>query len=477
MKATETLMKAKVRGIYTTALTKLLLDNSFEIVQPSLTIKKRFGLMDNTASPDVKIKDRYDLQGIRVLGTSDAVNKFQSIQHSAFEDVLTRKWMVSVDGIYKGKAIEIDEDTVYIDIGGDVIGRLPKLESVIAEDKPLLVQVERKRIGARQPILTTNLKIVGNYAILAQKSKVGVSLKIRDLNKRAELYALGKTLAPDGWGIIWRESSANQPRETLENEIKELAEKVKILNEKALHAEVPTLLIEGSYLMDVEFPWSSKRSLDKLRASATPTLDGHHLYKSCGGEVSAALEMAEDLLEKGQDRKEAEESFKEQVLYEFPEEGSLMDVEHVKLSGIVFRLGQATIESLNDEQIKYSRTMRSDGFYDGLGVKKEAGDNAVSETKTGEWYIKTKYFSPSGEWKGTYINLNTPVEVYPRAIRYVDLEVDVCIRPDGTSEILDMEKLEKALEKGFISKKLFETVKEKVKKIVEISCDVNKMKL
>ena len=460
-------MKAKIRGNCTTALTKLLLENGFEIVQPSLTIKKRFGLLDNSSSPDIKIKDRYDLQGVRVLGTSDAVNAFQSILHSAFEDVLTRKWRVSIDGIYNGKAIESDEDTVYVDIGGGVIGRLPKPEFVIAEDKPLLVQVERKRIGAKQPILTMNLKIVGNYAILAQNSKVGVSLKIHDLNKRAELYALGKTLAPDWWGIIWRESSANQSRETLENEITKLAEKVKILNTKAAHADAPTLLIEGSCFMDVEFPWFSKRDLDKLRASVAPTLDGHHFYKSCGGDVSAALEMAEKLLEEGQNRGEVEESFKEQTVYEFPEEGSLVDVEHVKLSGLVFHLGQAIIESMNGKQIKYSRIIRSDGLYDGLGVKKEAGDKAVSETEMDEWCITTEYFSNDGEWKGTYINLNTPVEIYPKAIRYVDLEVDVCIHPNGTNKILDMEKLEKALEKGFINRRLFGKIKEKAKEITE----------
>jgi len=477
MKATETLMKAKVRGIYTTALTKLLLDNGFGIVQPSLAIKKRFGLMDNSASPDIKIKDRYDLQGIRVIGTSEAVDAFRSVLHSTIEDALTRKWLVSVDGIYKGNMTESDEYAFYVDVGG-IVGILPKSEAAnINVKKPLVVQVERKRIGTKQPVLTTNLKIVGNYAILVQNSKVGVSLKIRDSNRRAELYALGKTLAPEGWGIIWRELSASQSREVLENEIETLMEKVRILNEKALHSEAPTLLIEGSYFMDVEFPWSSKRTLDKLRAHATPTLDEHHLYKCCGGEVSAALEMAEDLLEKGQDRKQVEESFKEQILYEFPEEGSLVDIEHVKLSGIVFHLGQATIESMNDEEIRYSRTMRSNGFYDGLGVKKEAGDKAVSETRTGEWSITTKYFSPSGGWKGTYVNLNTPVEVYPKAIRYVDLEVDVCIQPDGTSEILDMEKLEKALQKGFISKTLFETVKEKVKKIVDTTSDIDKRKL
>ncbi len=460
-------MRAKVRGIYSTALTKLLLDQGFEIVQPSLAIKNRFGLSDNSAPPDLKIKDRYDLQGIRVLGTFEAASTFQSILHSAFDDALTRRWLVSVDGIYKGNIVESDEYAVYVSIGNSTTGKLPKSEATITNEKSLTVQVERKRIGAKQPVLTTNLKIVGDYAILAKNSKIGVSLKIRDLNKRAELYALGKTLAPEGWGIIWRESSVNQSRESLENEITTLTAKVKMLNDKAPHAESPTLLIDGSYFMDVAFPWFSKRSTDKLRASVAPTLDGHHFYKSCGGKVSVALEMGEKLLEKGQSISEVEKSFKEQILGEFPEVGSLVDVEHVKLSDFVFHLGQATIESLDDEQITYSRIMRSDGFYDGLGVKKEAGDKALSETKAGEWWITTKYFSNSEEWKGTYINLNTPVEVYPKAIRYVDLEVDVCIQPDGAINVLDMEKLEKALENRIISQRLFAKVKETVQRIIE----------
>jgi hypothetical protein len=459
-------LKANIRGIYTTALTKLLLDHGFEIVNPSLTIKRRFGLNDNPAPPDLKIKDRYDIQGVRVLGTLEAVNKFYSILQSNFEDVITRKWPVSVDGIYRGNVVDSDEYGVYVDIGNGIVGRVLKSEIAYANEKQLTVQVERKRIGAKQPLLTTNLKIVGNYAILAQNSKVGVSLKIRDLNKRAELYALGKSIAPNGWGIIWREIAANQPREALEKEIKMLASKVENLKEKmASSTETPQLLVDGLYFMDVEFPHFSKKSMDKLRASATPTLDGHHFYKSCGGKVSSALEMAERLLEEGKAQEDIEKSFKEQILYEFPEEGSVVDIEHVKLSGVVFHLGQATIEAINDNELKYKRVMRSNGFYDGLGVKKEAGDIALSEAKLGEWRITTKYFSSNGELKGTYVNLNTPVEIYPHAIRYVDLEVDVCIQPSGAVQVLDLEKLEKALEKGFISKGLFEIVKEKAYEI------------
>jgi hypothetical protein len=49
-------LKAKVRGIYTTALTKLLLENNFQIVQPSQAIKARFGIPDNNEPPDIKLR-------------------------------------------------------------------------------------------------------------------------------------------------------------------------------------------------------------------------------------------------------------------------------------------------------------------------------------------------------------------------------------------------------------------------------------
>jgi len=462
-------MKARIRGIYTTALTKLLLDNGFEIIEPSLTIKNRFGLADNLMQPDMKVKDRYDMQGIRVLGKPETVEKFKVILQEALPDVITRMWIVNVDGIYKGKIVEVHGDTVYVDIGNGVVGQLHKSDvPQAAEGESLIVQVERRRIGAKQPILTTNLKIVGEYAILVQKSRVGVSLKIRDISKRAELYALGARLAPEGWGIIWRETSAKTQTSVLESEVMALAEKAKTLNEKAAVAETPSLLIEGLSFMDVEFPFLSKRTMDKFRAHVAPTLDGHHFYKSCGGRVSSALEMAEKLLEDGQNESMVKDAFKQQILYEFPEEGSTVDVEHVKLSGAVFHLGQAEVESVSDKALKYGRTIRSNGFYDGLGVEKEAGDKAISETEFGEFYIATSYFSADGTLKGKYINLNTPVEVYPKTLRYVDLEVDVCVLPDGTTKVLDMEKLEKALERGLISKAFFQKILEKVEEIKRV---------
>jgi len=396
-------MKVKVRGIYSTALTKLLLENNFEIVQPSLAIRERFLIEEKMEPPDLQVKDRFDLQGVRVLGKLEAVKAFQSILKSEFEDVLTRRWMVSVDGIYKGKIVKSDENRFYVDLGG-TIGFLSKKEDVKVENEQVIVQVDRRRIGGRNPVLTAQLKIVGDYAVLIQNGKVGVSLKITNPKRRTELYMLGKKLSTENWGVIWREGAERQSKEILEQEVATLFEKVKML-------------------------------------------------------------MAEKLLSKGKDKGKVEELFKQQIKNLFPEASSMVDIQHVKPSGMVFHLGQAKIDEMDGEEIKFTRIIKSNGFYDGLAVKKEAEDKAVSETRLGEWFIKTDYFSRDDKWKGTYININTPVEIYPKTIRYVDLEVDLCVKPNGETKILDMDKLEEALKNGIISSRLFGKVKEVIQEV------------
>lgn len=419
----------------------------------------RFSIQENNEPPDINIKDRRDLQGVVALGSSDAIFRFKSVLQNELEDVLIREWDISVDGVYKGRIVNRDENNVYVDLG-EAIGVLPRHEDPGTDQKEVVVQVERRGIGKKIPILTTKIKFIGEYAIMVPGGKIGVSLKIRDVNKRLELIALGRSLQIDGWGIIWREAAALKPKEALELEVSRLVEKSKILSERISSASAPVLLVEGLRFANVEFPASSKCALDRLRSTVTPTLNGHHFYKSCGGPVSAALEMAERLLEKGQSRDEIYDLFRRHVESMFPTVGFSVHVEHVKPSGAIFHLGQATIEALNADGIRYSRIMRANGVYDGLGVKKEKGDRAVSEVNFGEWYIVTSYFSSEDVWKGAYVNINTPVELYPKSIRYVDLEVDVCIRPDGDVKLLDMEKLEKAYNRGIMSDKLIGRVKE-----------------
>jgi hypothetical protein len=459
-------VKAKVRGIYSTSLTKLLLDNRFDFVEPSVALRERLRLDSDNAPPDITIEDRYDRHGIRTSGNREATDAFRSVVQANLDDAIVRKWPISVNGIYKGllRGVDIPTRSVLVDIGV-AVGRVPEEEKERITSKEVVVQVKRRRIGAKEPSLTTEISFPGKYAVLIHEDKVGVSLKVQDPETRTKLYELGKKIAPQNWGIIWRSAAATQPQERLSEEVEELMKEAEAVWQKAEQMGAPAMLWEGSYVMDIELPALSKKRLDETRAAVSPTTSRHHYYKVCGGRIAAALEMAEALLEKGKPLEEVEAAFKREIEAEYPFTGATIGIEHVKPSGLVLYLGKASIESLDENHISLHRVFTKNGVYDGLGVKKEADDVAVTDIKLGEWYFQTKYYSRDGQYKGCYVNFNTPVELYPHCIRYVDLEVDVCMLPDGTLKTVDEEKLEKAVSRGHVSEKLAKMVQQKIQEV------------
>jgi protein associated with RNAse G/E len=219
--------------------------------------------------------------------------------------------------------------------------------------------------------------------------------------------------------------------------------------------------------LEVDFPLTVKRRLDDLRGEVVITLRDHHYYKAFGGEVGAALDMAERLLVKGGLREEVMSKFQSLISQYYPYEGLHVRVDHVKLEGFKVDLGKALIRQLTDDALVYEREIKSDGVYDGLNVKKEAGDKAISEVDFSRYYIETRYYSKDGKLRGTYFNVNTPVEVYSQSIRYIDLGIDVMVWPDGRREIVDRVDLETAEFRGVITHKLAEKAKETANKLSE----------
>ncbi len=66
------LPRIRIRGIYSTALTKLALDSGFRIVDPSVKIAERFKIkFPGGEGHEIDIRDREDLQGILVNGEAD----------------------------------------------------------------------------------------------------------------------------------------------------------------------------------------------------------------------------------------------------------------------------------------------------------------------------------------------------------------------------------------------------------------------
>jgi hypothetical protein len=430
--------------------------------------EERFDVKENRDPYDLDIYDRQDQQGIHVLGKVDAVDRFYSLLGSRLPDVVLWRWKVAVNGIYKGliKGVNYEQGFALVDIG-HATGWLKIREDQKFESEEIIAQVQRRSLGARRPILSVDITISGKYTVLTTKRQTKISRKIRDQDSRDRLHQLGENLDLNG-GIIWRTKAADQPNDVLRHEVAKLIEKRRAIREIADKSEeAPTLIWGETYFMDVEFPAHSKKKLDEIRSTVTPTIKDHHFYKTCGGRVSSAVDMAERLLRRGGNPLEVEESFKSVVETEFPIENSKIEIEHVKLDGRIFHLGIAEIQTFNQDSFKYRRWLKKGGVYNGLGTPKEEDDHAETETKIGGWYLKTKYFSKNGQFKGMYVNLNTPVELYPRKLRYVDLEVDISIRPDGETKVLDEEKLKEMVREGYITQNLAEKVRKKLKNLLK----------
>ena len=141
----------------------------------------------------------------------------------------------------------------------------------------------------------------------------------------------------------------------------------------------------------------------------------------------------------------------------------------MKVNGRIYNLGEARIVEFDEQnqQIKLLRVFSTPGVYDGLRARKELGDYAVTSMKIGEWSFRTSYFSKNGEYKGTYVNINTPIEIYPVKVRYVDLEADICMWPNGRIRKIDVEKLDEIVRYGYISERLKQIISRKIEEALD----------
>jgi len=65
----------KIRGIYTTAMTKLMLDSGYHIIEPSRKIRELFGLEETDTGCELLIQDRPDFQGVDLTGPPEQVTQ------------------------------------------------------------------------------------------------------------------------------------------------------------------------------------------------------------------------------------------------------------------------------------------------------------------------------------------------------------------------------------------------------------------
>ncbi|MHA2265281.1 MAG: hypothetical protein ACXAEN_23060, partial [Candidatus Thorarchaeota archaeon] len=177
------MIKARIRGIYSQSLTQILLQNHFEIVQPTQDVARRFGLPFRGDIPDVDIWDRSDLQGIVAIAYESILTRLNEVLRRRLGWVITRTPRVAKSSIYSGRILGIDEKTgqTRVDLG-EITGILPD-----RGHKPgsfAMVQVRAHDYGRKAPILSSSITIPGRSAVLLPEPVVRLSTKIKNQDTR-----------------------------------------------------------------------------------------------------------------------------------------------------------------------------------------------------------------------------------------------------------------------------------------------------
>jgi len=470
----------KIRGIYTTAIVRLMMKKGYRITYPTEVIRRRFGLEERREVPEVEIFDNIrERQGVVIVGKERGVREVREVFREEFEESIIRDSESGWNTICKGEVIKV------LDGGRGVIVEVKdgskSFQGILdgydgREGDEVIVAVKFPNFGYIRAKLSRNIVIPGEHVILIKADEPRISRKIKDIKRREELKEISRrvNLISDEWNLLWRTSAEVAGIKELEEEVEELN---KVLDEvlKKLEGENgnEVIIYKGLPGFYIEFPWSSKRRLDKLREEVLETITGHHYLKSVGSEYMMVVDFAELLLKRNGEREEwVRKTFEEFIRRNMINRGKV-GIEHVKIDGRVFRLSPGLITEIerNGEEVMFvlERNFRGDGsrLYDGLRVPIENGDYGRTELKLGKYYYKTEYYSRNGELKGIYYNINTPVEVNRDVIRYVDLEVDVVQMPDGKIRVEDKEILDNYYINGYISLKLKEKAIRVVRGIIE----------
>jgi predicted RNA-binding protein associated with RNAse of E/G family len=301
---------------------------------------------------------------------------------------------------------------------------------------------------------------------------VRLSTKIKEPEARRNLVNLGRKIREhtDNWGILWRTSAESLTDKELQDEIDDLLDIAQRVYKNYDEMESTGILFEGTSNADVEFPAEVKDALDKTRAKIKPTIDGHHFYKSAG--YSSLVDFAESVIEeRPEERRYIASKLEKIVSKDMPKVDDPINIEHVKLDGrnIVLARGRIVETSSKDFVIKrqFRHTNRKlklvQEYAEDVDVVGDEGDYALTQVVPGTMTLFTNYYSKTGRVKGTYVNINTGVEVYPSngsspgRIRYVDLEIDVVRAPvDEDPRIIDQHLLKRAVQRGFITEEMAE---------------------
>ncbi len=407
-------MRARVRGIYATALTKLLMEGGFEVVQQSPVIAERFGVARKEVVADVTLKEMEEDKGVIMTVGSDVSDWLRKVFPYSFT------WRSPV------KLYSVIEPENCSHLGYEVDPCLreglvvrPPMDGVIRLSEP---------------------KAVGRFAFVWRGQGRTYFSEHLSRDDRALLLSISLPWNSKGYNVKWRSNAKAAKLEELRDELSRLA----------LRYDNRDFRDQGEDFSIVVLSLTDKLTLDEVRNAVVRTSRFHHMIKTSDSV------LADKLDEGGVDPSSALRSLI----------SDLMEIDHVKAPyrRVNLRPGRPIIFDTDGEDyyLVLRRDLRPGGTLDAVGKPIEEGDYDEFHLSSRAWYGVHVYRSRDGNVKGVMVNVSTPAELLKGRVRYLDLEVDLAYS-DGVTRVVDENELE--------AKRVYlgETLVSKAKEAVELA--------
>jgi len=452
-------MNVRVRGIYSTALTALFEGHSdLRVVQASDAIAERFDADLPMRPAAAGVETTADRQGVGVVGTEEAVAAVADALGDVGVDALVWTDPAPRDAVFDGRVTETLGSGAVVDLG-DAEGWLP-----FGNSDDHVETGDRLRVQVREPaapwesdraLLDTALELPG---ALARLVRGGTS---RQGTGAADVVDLIPSEPRDGWAVRWGRLADDAEFDALDAALAARNDRAADLDAALADApapeEGPRRVWAGSATRWCWFGRESRFGLDDVRGGVVPTMPGHHRIKAGAEVASAAVDFVEAICGTEATVADGDMPFAVVTRQFGPRTGDSLAIDHGKPDGRLVRLGEGAVAEWDPSgTVTVRREMSPGGTYDALGTAREAGDVAVTKFKEGRWWYATVYRGADGERKGTYVNVCTPVEIFPETVRYVDLHVDVVKHANGTVERVDDDELDAAEAAGNVPADLAE---------------------
>jgi len=446
--------RVRVRGIYATALAKVLIDSGFELCDVSRKLSERLGGFEGSSLPPHVTVKQTDRNPHDIL-----VNGFYEEGKRVYEKLIQLLELspryVGTPPLHSAYRVRIGTDCL-VEIKGV---KVRVISPHCYEGKETVVEITRTKVFPMdEAVAEEGFRVQGFYVelIVGRESGVSFSRHIKNIERKLLLSNLSRDLVSRGFKVHWRSSARNAPLEELRRELEELLGKVTEIERRLRSLPIGAQVYEGEFIGLIKTSLEDKLKMDLKRGEVLSTMPYHHTLKAGGDKFSTAVELGDRISPKS--IKEVKPKVKE-FLLESSSNCKEFVIYHEKLDGDVVKIGPIRRKEVTDKYLVLRRKVMNEGTYDGLRVKKEIGDTIITLLEPFSNRLVHGYFSNDGDLKGVYVNINTGVEIGECHARYIDLEVDVTY--DYEVRIIDKDTLERM--KHFLTPSLVKYVEDAVK--------------